>query len=54
MKRSLSMDVERPPGYNVKPKKKNKPRCRIVFFLMQEGEWNKNTFSYLHKEILEV
>lgn len=21
---------------------------------MQEGEWNKNAFSYLHKEILEV
>ena len=33
-------------------KKKNK--VQDSFFLMQEGEWNKNTFSYLHKEILEV
>ena len=52
-KRSLSTDVERPPGYNVKPKKK-KNKVQDSFFLMQEGEWNKNTFSYLHKEILEV
>lgn len=43
-KRSLSTDVERHPGYNVKPKKKKKNKVQDSFFLMQEGEWNKIRF----------
>lgn len=33
---------------------KQKVQTVLFLFLMQEGKWNKNTFSYLCKEKLEV